>query len=54
MLPMLMLPFVPQNCKDHCVRVKVSEVKKSKAPYDHLCLHAKLVPQKVPDEAYLC
>lgn len=48
-----MLLFVPKYCQDHFLCIKVSEVNKNKAPHDHLCLNAKPVPQKVPDEAYL-
>lgn len=51
--PTLMLLFVPKYCQDHFLCIKVSEVNKNKAPHDHLCLNAKPVPQKVPDEAYL-
>lgn len=52
--PTLMLLCVPKYRKEQFLCVKVSEGNKNKAPHDHLCLTAKPVPQKVPEEAYLC
>lgn len=39
--------------KGHFLCIKVYEVNKNEAPNNHLCLNAKPVPQKAPDEAYL-
>lgn len=48
-----MLLFTPKYFKGHFLCIKVYVVNKNKAPHNHLCLNAKPVHQKVPDEAYL-
>ena len=46
--------FALKYSKSHFLYIEAYEINKNKAPHNYLCLKAKPVPLKAPDEAYLC